>query len=357
MPGPPLESLALEIERAAKGVGSYLALQGVTNIDRRKLKRIAEGKDASLTIRELRRLDEYLQSFGRGLARVFSPRGVVRLLAEHGDVLFISGSQPDEKNRRIDFSRWDVRTLREVLQSLNATGLGCHFRIEDVIHRAEAEKAFGRNCTVDRNEEWYHCLEDDGPSVVCLGSSKACHASEVMLARMAGLEEFVEAESLDDVPFAFIWADDDARAASHIGAFRRTVASLPDEVAGVVELRETIADRDRHACGFYDGERVRTVDRKPKEWDTYAAIAVQRRPGNQYWCVLAGATGPATLGAAMVLPNLIAELDADPASRLSKLVWAPVTVRVQSGEDLGYRCDERRIIGKPELEAPRVWPS
>ena len=94
------------------------------SIDRRKLKNLVGDLDVSLRISELRALDTYLAPLGEGLAAkpVFERSAILAEIAQSLEVAFVLGSLPRRGFRRVDISHWDVRSMIEVLRSLNHYG-------------------------------------------------------------------------------------------------------------------------------------------------------------------------------------------------------------------------------------------
>jgi hypothetical protein len=324
-------------------------------VDRRKLQKIAKRIDVPLNFREFTTLNAYLESQGRGIAAVSSPPGVIREITDHGHVTITLGAQPLEPLRRIDVSRWDLRSQSEILRAMNATGRTVNLAVEDVICRDRAAEDFSNDDDVPQNEVWHKHLKDDGPSVICIGSPKACHASEVMLARMTRLQMFQREPTTPAPPFFFAWPDHDPRAQKVASTFKRTSRQLKQCVDHTGALVTDLADEKCQTSALFDGQ-LRPVFRGGKEWRTHAVVAAQRRPGNQIWLVLAGLTGPATLGAAMAIHEFAADLSIESGSKCSKLAWATVTSHVKDAGPGGIRWDERRVCGRPVLSSLRQWP-
>ena len=66
-------------------------------IERRKLAKIVEGKEVSLSFGELQGLDNYLRQQGHSLAALFDRPTVIKSLVESGRVTFMLGAQPGER--------------------------------------------------------------------------------------------------------------------------------------------------------------------------------------------------------------------------------------------------------------------
>src|SRR5262249_49532335 len=146
------------------------------------------------------------------IGRLYATPSALQEIASHGTVGFVLGSQPDKEARRIDLSRWDILSMRELLNQLYRLGQPLQVQFEDVIYRGREAEMF-RKPAVPKNEVWFHDLQSEhGPSVLCLGSPKANHCAEVMLAEMLGVEPFRPWSSTKPRPFGFVWSHGDSRA-------------------------------------------------------------------------------------------------------------------------------------------------
>jgi hypothetical protein len=355
--------LASAIREEVKHAGSFDALanrireETESRIDRRKLKRIADAAikndDVPLSFSELQILDDFLAPRQRALSSLFK-RGVPDALLEQGNVTIILGSQPRDHPPRIDFSRWDIRGTREVLLALNGTGRAFHFDLEDVIFRHDSHREFAPGQDVGRNETWYHLLHSDhGPSTICIGSPKACHASELMLAKMFGVVPFQRWSDPDrEAPFLFIWSKDEPHRRFR-SAFRMEPAALRRHNPELYR-RVMSSNSKQPVSAVFTGGEFCEVARSRTSWDTYALIAVQRQPHNQVWAVIAGLTGPATFGACRLFDSLSADLHAN-SGVSSHTVWATVRVRVEmQPTSERYRSDKRHIVNQ-EVVSVGFW--
>lgn len=77
---------------------------------------------------------------------------MIREITDHGHVTITLGSQPLEPLRRIDVSRWDLRSQSKILRAMNATGRTVNLAVEDVICRDRAAEDFSNDDDVPQNE-------------------------------------------------------------------------------------------------------------------------------------------------------------------------------------------------------------
>ena len=171
-------------DRLAQDIAS---VAGVT-VDRRKLKNLVEGLDVSLRISEMKALDAYLGPLGEGLAAkpMFEQSAVLADIAQGTESVFLLGSLPRDDAMRIDISHWDVRSMMEVLRSLNHYGR-TQIDIEEVVYRPSE----GHAARSVKKDVWFARLTSDRASLVCVGSPRANRASEAVLARMFEVSPFV----------------------------------------------------------------------------------------------------------------------------------------------------------------------
>ncbi len=323
-------------------------------LTRRQLSKIADADNIPLTCDQLQVIDEFLRQQGHSLAALLSTPYLVSALSEKGRVTFIIGSQPDEGYPRIDLSRWDVRAMREILNAVNATGQTIHVNFEDVIFREGSADVFYKPPVPD-NETWYRCLEDGTSSIVCLGSPKACHAAEVMLAEMFGVEPFRPWPTDRPRPFYFVWAQGDRRSESIQSAFRRSPSELQDDTTIDSEFVRELRDPESRTLGFWSDGKMYLVPRAQGESITYGVVVAQRRAGHGVWLCVCGLTGPGTFGAAQLLPTIRADLTPRSDSDQSHTAWAVVEVRVLDQKSQSFRRDQRRVIShRPIGEARYV---
>lgn len=318
-------------------------------LSRRQLEKLSQG-NLALRLDQLDALDHYFQKVLN--VRVTDPHSsptAIDLIASHGEVCFVLGSQPDldELNPRIDFSRWDVRAFARLLRLLQTTRPGLQVWFEDVIFRGDkAAEHFKDENAVSARETWFHeVTNDSGPSVICLGSPKANHCAEVLLSKMFGCDPFVNPRENTGLEFAFVWPGKDKRAGELSSCFildsqrdRNRLLKLPSVSDPV--LRK-IAGEARDASALVVGDKFYPVNRSPGgEWKSYGIIAVSKWASRTIVCVC-GLTGTATLGGA----SLLADLSLDLPEPRHSVSWIPFCVEVEdqpvAGEE--FRKDNRRV--------------
>ncbi len=281
-----------KVLKALREHNSFLALEtkiadanrdGQT-VDRRKLKRLVDGEEGvSLTVKELKALDAFLTPLGEGLADkpIFVKPAPLRSIAEKGRVRIAIGAYPCQPEECSELNRWDVRAMAVLFQAIEKSRPRTPVGFEDMRFKKELPKP-------------PPFLDEEGPSVCCIGSPRSCYAAEFMLARMLGVTEFSET-SVDHVPFRFIWSPKATR--PHPSAFRveaEQISALDKQLAADIK-----ADRAWGALEIGDKlYPVRGANKKDRIWTAHGIVLSQTRPGGQAWMVIAGMTGPATFACA-----------------------------------------------------------
>jgi hypothetical protein len=323
-------------------------------IDRRKLVNLVEDPSkVVLSLADLRALDHYLERFGEGLAYVplFKKPDLMQTLADSGRVTFLLGSKPEligskREPERWNFSHWDVLAMAEIQRGVNASEVGTRFDIQDVPLADEAAKATKSK----RKTGWMELLDDRGPSLVCLGSSRTGPAAEAMLSKMFKRPPFEDAppEEKRSLPFHFVWNETlpyvfDSHFRLHAN----------DVGADDPEAEKLISDGKASAIAI---EKRVLVDRvTPDCWgDTYGVCVAQRRKRGQVWLVLAGVTGAATYVAAKLAKQLATRLHEEKRGQHSDVYWAVVTAHVEKNQRkrLGKLRD---FGGEAIIEGPHPW--
>ena len=269
--------------------------------------------------------------------------GIYETLVGAPRVVFMLGAKRRAKERRIDISHWDALSLAELLTRCSKQDLKHEFDIRCVLWHA-ISKAIA-------TEAWYQLLEDDQASIVSIGSPLVSLSSEIMLARMMGVEPFVapRLKLKDPLPFFFAWRSGAA------GRFQSAFGLAPEEMQSRDPKGATEIKRNRASAFVLHGDTY-LVPTKGKSWVMHGIIAAQRRAAGNVWLVVSGLGGPATYAAALKVKDVLEELPLS-MSQPSKILWVPVKVRVQARTDSAQGGDVREI-GVPEFEGPvRLWPS
>ena len=253
-------------------------------IDRRKIKRlVADDEDVSLTVTELKALEAFLAPLGEGLADkpIFTKPAALRSIAEKGRVTIAIGAYPCVPDERSELNRWDVRAMALLFQGIEKSRRRTPVSVEDMRFTSKLPKP-------------PPFLDDEGPSVCCIGSPRSCYAAEFMLARMLGVKEFREA-SAHHVPVRFVWSPKASR--PHTSAFRAEadqISALDKQLAADIK-----ADRAWGALEIRNKlYPVRRQNKKDRIWTAHGIVLSQTRPRGQAWMVIAGMTGPATFACA-----------------------------------------------------------
>jgi hypothetical protein len=341
------------LARHLEQVGSYLALARAINegnglgasqpalVDRRKLKQIVlEDAKLVLSLRELRAINRYLVPFGEGLAKktlFFEPASVIVELARTGEVTFLLGSKPEAADFRVNFSHWDVVAMAEAQREAYLHRPNLQFDFRDVLLHDSVEGA-----RKDRVRTEAH-FSDDGPSLVCLGSTRALHATELMLAKMFDVDPF-DPRQTAEMPFHFVWA----AGLDHV--FPSSFHLSPAEAG----LRPDA--RALEICPEGRSEVLADTFTRQREGDTYGVVVVQRRRTGHLWICLAGVTGLGTLAAARALRDLSASLVPDPGKSHSPVFWMPIRARVSVFPS--RPAGRQHELGKPTplAKEPYRWP-
>jgi hypothetical protein len=300
-------------------------------LDRRKLKSLIEGDgNVVLSLWELRALDAYLEPYGEGLAYVplFQKPDLMQTLAASGRVTFLLGSKSGtaREGPLRYFSHWDVLAMAEIQRGINASEVGVRLDIQDVMLDGNLPEP------VEPTDEsgWEGLVEDHGSSLVCLGSSRTSPATEIMLCRMFGCPQYVNAPPDEKrlLPFYFVWG-----------------SALPYVFPSHFHLSsKELAERDPDAAELIDAGRASAlvtaedvfVDgvHQNHEGDTYGVCVAQRRKGGQVWLIVAGVTGAATYATAKLAKNLATRLHEQKRGEDSGIYWAVVRVGVTKDPNL-----------------------
>jgi hypothetical protein len=316
------------------------------SIDRRALQDIVEGNDRRFSFEQLEALDRYIGSRQRfRLADVFESTAVMRALVAQNHVRVLIGSQPRSDVKRTDLSRWDALAMHDLFRHINRVSGKVLVDFEDVMFLGpeNATKAEAWRRTIEQTD-WYRSLAEDGPSVVSLGSQRACLASEVALSKMFGVVPFAKSHSVaQKLPFCFIWPSDQQNRLP--SAFSRGPESLgKSTVAKLV--------RENKAWAFQVHNDVYRSNRFVEQSKTYGILAAQRRRGGSIWLVVAGLNGPGTYAASTHLNSPGFSLPLGDHGKDSPVVWIAVEADVELRQRAG---DDREVVGSRVIAGPEQW--
>ena len=250
---------------------------------------------------------------------------------------------PEE--RRNDISLWDTKSQAQLLTQISKLDVHREFDIEPVLWRMPIDPA------AMHSERWHRLLEEDQTSVISIGSPLASLSSEVMLARMFGVQPFTlpRFRAGKQVPFFFVWLPKSIR---HFrSAFLLTWRELQSEHAALATRV-----RRNQAAGFILEGTPHGVSSEGKAWTMHGVIAAQRRAAGNVWLVISGMTGPATYAVAKMVKEISTELPWSSKGKNSKVLWVPVKVKIKAGKTDPWSGDTREIVDAVFDGEPRVWP-
>ena len=269
------------LHREYQKLGSYERLSqeiAKTNrsgrkIDRRKLKRITEGKGFSLGSDDLEILDSFLRTLGEGLADkpILVRQNILDALASKKKVVFVLGSR--FQSSKFDTSIWDVRALTHIIDGLHAIDSG----VTTEIHVANHDNTDG---------ELEGLIEEQDIAVCSIGAPKASRMTSHLLDKMFPKNT----NTPHDVPFQFCWPN---RSLTGRSRFELAPGQIKDR-----ELATKIVSGNACAIRFHGDEFQ--VDFTADSTRNYSVICAQNR-ASQFWLVVAGVSGPATEAASKSL--------------------------------------------------------
>jgi len=188
------DALARQIAKANKG---SIGLK----IDRRKLKRLCEGDNISLSIRELELLNWYLRKHNEGLDEkpIFSrDKDLIHSILESDNITIFVGARFHKEFLTEVVSRWDLRAIA----LFSKTELShSNINIQDVVIQSDSRSAY-------EGSEWSVLLKSNEAKIT-IGSPLACPATEYALCAMVGEKPYNGSRSIEKklLPFYFIFPD------------------------------------------------------------------------------------------------------------------------------------------------------
>jgi hypothetical protein len=290
--------------------------------------------------------DTYYRKRGLGLKQlpILETRGVLEPLMDVSRVVFMLGAKPRPEERRNDISLWDTKSQAKLLTQLSKHDGHREFEIQPVLWRMPIDPA------AMHSERWHRILKEDQASVISIGSPLASLSSEVMLAKMFGVEAFTlpRFRAGKQVPFFFAWY---AKAIRH---FRSAFLLTPRELQAEYPALATRVQKNQASAFILEGT-PHGVSAEGKAWTMHGIIAAQRRAAGNVWVVISGLTGPATYGVAKMVKEISAELPWSKGNE-SKVLWVPVKVKIQAGHSDPWSGDTREVVDATFDGEPRIWP-
>ena len=315
-------------------------------VEWRKLRRVVLRQAHSFSFRELDALGSYFEAQGTSLGEVLGTPSLVKEIVRRGTMVFLLGAKP-QAQYDVVLSQWDIHAMADVIRTIHRTRASSSWFISDVQlqrgQHAPSARTFQERFASSR---WFQLIDQDESNLLCLGSPLACHAAELMLARMFRVPPFTRRRrsSRATLPFSFIWAPSAyrdlpssfAKNGEECPGLARRLASMPWSSWGL--------ELDSRVCED-EGEHVQD------SWTSYGVIAVQRRRAGNYWVVAAGVTGPSTYATSQAMEEISPAVDHGSPGRESPVTWA--VVRSKIVRDRTARGQEQwsvsghEIVGKP----------
>jgi hypothetical protein len=322
--------------------------------DKRKLQKLIDGVDVSLTSAELICLNSILDE-EHSLAKKAILRRSHTLFDAYSDnaggaLTVLVASRFDAAVRADMVSRYDWLAFEAISRCRQLA----HKNIQagDVYHR-------GGDVQAIMTDSWQNILDPrkDEP-VISLGTPFVNHASELILAGMFDVRHFQTPETgpiQGEPPCRFVWPQEEERRAVSGSAFLMDFEELrqryPEKTEGMERSNRAIVV----GGNVYVSERIGI---------SYNLIAVQRQANQQVFVVIAGTYAPGTFGAAMLtysgnsLPIFVPRFD--PENR-APVITAVVKSDIRKRNELPTGEPERvenRVVLRESIElagTPLYW--
>lgn len=187
--------------------------------------------------------------------------------------------------------------------------------------------------------------------MISIGSPLAALSSEVILARMFGVEPFERPRFSTKLPlpFYFVWLPKVAH------GFRSAFGLIWQDLTTEFKTLAEEVRKSRSSAFILNGE-PHAIPAEGKTWTMYGLIAAQRRACGSVWLVVSGLAGPATLAAARLVKHVNAELPISDHQD-SAVLWVPVKASIKTGRPSSVVSGDLREIVDAELVGePELWP-
>ena len=328
----------LELERRIEELCDNTPM---SKIDRRKLRDLVRlvddgldrQKDVALSLRQLMALDAFLTQHGEGLGDkpIFERPTLLRSIADCGRVMITLGAYPRDPDKRNELNLWDVRAMTRLFRAMEKLKPGTDVEFQDL--------RFGKALPCRPP-----FLDEAGPSVICLGSPRACYAAEFMLAVMLRQEAFSKGPNPGS-PLRFIWSPKASR--PHPSAFRAEAADIAKLDKGLA--KEIKAGRVWAAVQI--AGKLFAVPRSPEGAElvtSHGIVLTQRQPSGRIWAVVAGASGPATHACAKAIEDNLTEPPPETQGGRAPARWDVVECTIRM--DANRLGDPRTVISHRVVE-------
>jgi hypothetical protein len=355
------ERLKAILDTLLKSHGSWNNLENEMRnagcpVDRRKLTSVWFGRkaDVKLSLVELDNLDRYLHLQRLpGLKIVFQPKSLSAAMARTGTVRVWLGFKQTwgtaEQDGQTTASHWDVRSMSFLFDQLYGASDANVGILTKEVPLSENDGLSADWLTQLQQSNWYHELHDlsQRESLITVGSPKACHATEWILARMFGVPGFTCNPGVEKLPFWFEYSP--RLLESHPSAFACAAEDVPE--AAPPRSRRF----DIYALVFNDKRYA--LDFNEQSWTEYGVIATQRRTGGQIWTVVAGMSGPTTYAAARKAVAINHEFGhTTDAEGNSPVYCRAVQALVKREPEPSRPGDNRSVQEMDFLGDPIIWP-
>ncbi|MBN2506038.1 MAG: hypothetical protein JXQ71_05030 [Verrucomicrobia bacterium] len=337
----------LGLEQAIRSANPNIKAGGVqVGVSRHKLKQIAEeDENVVLKLWELRALDRYLTSLDCGLSLadkpIFEKLGILEALKESGPICFILGSRANLKQHVHELRRWDCRAMAVLMHDMGKQLGHVNFDFEDIPGNSSIKRLVSSS---------HPLLGRQGPSLISIGSTRACLATEILLARMFNQKPFgYTSPRAAPPPFSFVWSPNVRP--SFPSGFSLTAANFAARLPG--KLAREI--RRNQAWALMVGSRGYRVGWHHQTTTMYGIVAAQRRQDGKIYLVVAGISGPATYAAAQLVRQIADELPYPMGKNAhGQVLWAAIKVPVTTCPSMPG--DNRRVGKADFLVKPQTWP-
>jgi hypothetical protein len=355
------ERLKAILDTLLKSHGSWNNLENEMRnagcpVDRRKLKSVWFGRraDVKLSLVELDNLDRYLHLQRLpGLKMVFQPKSLSAAIARTGTVRVWLGFKQTwgtaDQDGQTTASHWDVRSMNFLFGELYRESDANFGILTNEVPLNENDGSSETWLAQLQQSSWCHDLHDHSQrdSLITVGSPKACHATEWVLAKMFGVPGFARNAAVDKLPFRFEYSP--RLLESHPSAFACEAEELPATApprSRRFDIYALVFNNTRHALDFNE-----------QCWMEYGVIATQRRAGGQIWTVIAGMSGPTTYVAAKKVVAVNYEFGGTTDAEGNSPVYCrAVQALVKRHSEPTRPGDNRSVQELDFLGDPVIWP-